>query len=118
MIVRFRDRLLHFHIFLLIQPWLFDTKVVFAFFTVRQLPFDSEVVCCLLHVGRLYTFTVHINNQFGGQRAHLDKDVSLGSVVVVVRDSVVYITHDLFVRLACGDGLDGVDGVAGLDGVD
>jgi hypothetical protein len=78
--------------------------------------FDSKVVW-LLHVGRLYTFTVHINNQFGGQRAHRDKDVSLGSVVDLL-DGGVYLGDDLFDRLACGDGLDGVDGVAGLDGVD
>jgi hypothetical protein len=67
------------------------------------------------HDGRLYTFTLHIIINFGGQRAHLDKDISL-----VVRDGGVYRGHCLFVchGIAGGDGLDGVDGLDGIDGVD
>ncbi len=60
------------------------------------------------HVGRLYTYTI----KFIWRPEGPSRQRRLTSSVV--RDSGIYLGHDLFVRLAGVDGVDGVDGPHGV----
>jgi hypothetical protein len=87
-----------------------------VYYTLQRITFDLEVVC-LLHVGRLYTYTIII--KFGGQRAHLrQRCLTRLDVIELVDDHLV--RRDGGVRFGnCLFGhLEGFVGGEGLDGVD